>query len=697
MKRIISALLVIVMLAAMITVPTVTASAWSAPSSYTNTTQLYNTDLPTRYAVKGTPTIDGDKSEWANAYTYRVDRSQNALLGGSTPLGTMADVYMMWDENYLYILEERFYETIIRTEADVTDKTIYYNFGKQGSAHYVVLPSDYTDDTTTTNNGGTAMIYTVPGLVSAENKTLDSYINGRIKWFTNNTQSTSQAVITPGTVSGQTYTAFGADDQATWTGATSKTTLTETGYFMETAIPWNFLDQRCSEAFTPAANTIIGIGLNVSRGGTNANIIGNMKDENGFQQLKLIEVGEGKTYETNPTVKPVIADISWYDKSQTEFTITTAEQLLGLCELTHLHNDYAQWYKNNSKIGTADYKVVTRGKTFKLGNDITLNVGTTFNADGTYTGNAPMNGWSGIGGLSGGTFDGCGYTVYGLYGPYGLPVGSKADDFGFVGRLSVGSTIKNLSLKNGYLKAGNTSENIGSFAGIISGSDGDGTAIVMSNLYSNLTIVGSTSAEKTGGIAGTAYTGGSGHTYYVEDVVYEGVVTGNAPGWFASRSWTGTSFKATIKDCTSNSTLPMFANNPKDITDLSNPTAYIQKTEIVDGTFAVRILGLIDEEELALDNVGMKVTVVATYGDGETEERTYSNSMTTTTVYKSVNAAGVDVAISELHYDYAYGVVIEKLPAAAGDKVVITVQLTQNGADYGNPYTATYEQPAAEQ
>ncbi len=720
MKRIISALLTVAMLVTMLVVPTMTVSA----ATYSHTSDLYSNTLPTRYAVKGTPTIDGDKSEWTKAYTYRVDRSQNALLGGAAPMGTMADVYMMWDENYLYILEERFNETIIANST-------YYNFSNQGTAHYVVLPSDYTDDGVATNNGGTAMIYTIPAQSLLGSTTVgatgDSTINGRIKWYKDASLGTAQAVIVKGD---QNYSVFAGDDATSWEGATSKTSLTETGYIMETRVPWNFLDQRCDEAFTPAADTVIGIGWNGGRK-TNASFL-HTSDTAGFQKLQLLGAGV-----ENPTVKPIVPDLSWYDVSKSEFTITTAEQLLGLAELTNLHGNYAVWFKNNPKFGTDNPATLTAGKTFKLGANIDLNPGTTFNSDGTYTG-TPLNGWGTIGRFAG-TFDGQGYTISGIYVAKGLTNGSHTDELGFIGRMIPNGTIKNVKFTNGLL-IGDGKDDIAGVVGVLhgNGKPNAGT-LTISNVYSDMIVKGTKNSGFVGGIAGSAYTGNSytvgspnTATIVIEDCVFAGVISssGTTPtlGAISSRlAWnsnytvtkndkingvdadgdeatkggnnitnnTGTEIvlgstyhaarmNATISNCydLSGSTLKTYGSTGGGTVTDNSDAAYIQETAVNEGKFDVRILGLIDEAELGLDGVGMKVTV--TYTNGATTPATVTTFETkvlegVTQVYKTVSANGTPVEVSTLEgdYEYAYGAVLTNIPGAETDTVKIDVVLTR--------------------
>ncbi len=123
-------------------------------------------------------------------------------------------------------------------------------------------------------------------------------------------------------------------------------------------------------------------------------------------------------------------DTSWYDKNREEFVITTVAQLYGMTTLSK----------------TEDFA----GKTIKLGADITINNGNA--ADwGT---NAPNYSWTPIG-YSGintghkkfaGTFDGQMHTISGIY------IDKKADRLGLFGETAETCMIRNLILKNSYIK-----------------------------------------------------------------------------------------------------------------------------------------------------------------------------------------------------------------------------------------------------
>ena len=156
---------------------------------------------------------------------------------------------------------------------------------------------------------------------------------------------------------------------------------------------------------------------------------------------------------TNCDDNNITPDISWYNASQTEFTITTAEQLAGLAKLVNDGNSF-------------------ENKTITLGANIMLNDTTNWR-DWHY--NRPENEWVPIGYAdyvigSGssvrnaffGTFDGNGYNVSGMY------VGNEifAGFFGVVGSAEgKGGTIKNLRIKASYVASDFPYGGIGGLAG----------------------------------------------------------------------------------------------------------------------------------------------------------------------------------------------------------------------------------------
>jgi len=179
------------------------------------------------------------------------------------------------------------------------------------------------------------------------------------------------------------------------------------------------------------------------------------------------------------------ANTTWYNASETEFTITTSEQLAGLAELV------------NS--GTS-----MDGKTIKLGNDIVLNE--TADWENWATSNEGLNQWTPIGtdysNCFRGTFDGDGYAVSGVY------TNTSSNYQGLFG-YSTG-TIKNLGVVASYIKGGSYS-----YVGGLVGYNYGGT---ISNSYA------------TGNVEGTAPVGGLVGQNYYNATISNSYATGNVKG-----------------------------------------------------------------------------------------------------------------------------------------------------------------------
>ena len=147
--------------------------------------------------------------------------------------------------------------------------------------------------------------------------------------------------------------------------------------------------------------------------------------------LSLIPVTTNiKAGEITPTIwDGTTADISWYNSTDTEFTLTTAEQLAGLGEIIHSKADFF-----------AD-------KTIKLGADIWLNDTSDYDS---WSVTAPNNKWIPIGDINGnatqkgyfsGTLDGQGHIIYGLY---------ATERGSALFRATNGATLQNLGLMQSY-------------------------------------------------------------------------------------------------------------------------------------------------------------------------------------------------------------------------------------------------------
>jgi len=126
-------------------------------------------------------------------------------------------------------------------------------------------------------------------------------------------------------------------------------------------------------------------------------------------------------------------NIAWYsnDTTITEFTISTAKELIEFAELAKCKNGFSS-------------------KTIKLGANIILNDTTNWKE---WKNNPPANEWKPIEKFKG-TFDGKGYVIGGVY------INSYDNEQGLFG--SVNGTIKNLGVVTSYVKG---KDNIGGLAG----------------------------------------------------------------------------------------------------------------------------------------------------------------------------------------------------------------------------------------
>lgn len=124
------------------------------------------------------------------------------------------------------------------------------------------------------------------------------------------------------------------------------------------------------------------------------------------------------------------ADISWYNETDSEFTLNTPCQLAGLSKLVNEENDS---FAN---------------KTIYLGADIEFYTNSDA-AEWSKGKNIPKQSWQPIGILYEtpfkGIFDGCGYTISGVYS---LENENIAGLFGCIGS---NSEVKNLTLNNSYI------------------------------------------------------------------------------------------------------------------------------------------------------------------------------------------------------------------------------------------------------
>ena len=171
------------------------------------------------------------------------------------------------------------------------------------------------------------------------------------------------------------------------------------------------------------------------------------------------------------------ADTSWYNETSTEFEISTAEQLAGLAKLVNNGNDFSY-------------------QTVQLTADIVLNNTSEWE---NWENSAPANTWTPIGNglnLFGGTFDGQGHTVSGIY------INSENNYQGLFGYNE--GTIKNIGVTESYIKG---EYSVGGVCGLNNTLRG-----TISNCYNTGTIrgnleVGGVCGWKTGTISNCYNTG----------------------------------------------------------------------------------------------------------------------------------------------------------------------------------------------
>jgi len=197
------------------------------------------------------------------------------------------------------------------------------------------------------------------------------------------------------------------------------------------------------------------------------------------------------------------ADVSWYNQSESEFTITTAEQLAGLAQLVNGGNNM-------------------NGKIITLDNNIALN--NTINLQ-DWADNVPSNSWTAIGTQTtgrqfGGTFDGAGFVVSGIYiNSRGLSSNGAHGLFGVVGE---SGTVKNICVTASHI-AGN---------GVTGGLAGQNLGTIMSSCVTeNVTLA----SNDIGGLVGWNF-GTFANSCATVNVLGNGFYHGGLVG----QNWNGT-------------------------------------------------------------------------------------------------------------------------------------------------------------
>ena len=180
-----------------------------------------------------------------------------------------------------------------------------------------------------------------------------------------------------------------------------------------------------------------------------------------------------------PSVYSGTPDTSWYTGDQTEYVLTTADQLAGIPIL-----------RDESK-----GEITFEGVTIKLGRDMVLNEGTLEEIMLRDAGNYA---WKRLNSayLFKGTFDGQGHTIYGLY--MTLANHGVAGMFGGVGGNAV---IKDFTLENACIRG--TTEDKDTMGTLVSRVSGDGSNVTISGVTVNAALVENNgSMDYVGGLIG---------------------------------------------------------------------------------------------------------------------------------------------------------------------------------------------------
>ena len=218
------------------------------------------------------------------------------------------------------------------------------------------------------------------------------------------------------------------------------------------------------------------------------------------------------TLDPNASVYSGTPDTSWYTGNKTEYTLTSADQLVGFQMLRVENNSF-------------------EGVTVKLGCDVIFNPGTAeeikANGSNSYV-------WKDLHSdyFFRGTFDGQGHTVSGIY--MQLTTAGYSSMFGSAAGKA---TFKDLNLINAYFGAPNTTEGKAVMAGLISKITEDGSEVTVSNVNVILTL--QESGKKFNTAAGLVGTVGGAATLKIENCTVDGeiAITGHhAAGLIANIS-----------------------------------------------------------------------------------------------------------------------------------------------------------------
>ncbi len=436
MKKIIAISLTIAMLFAL-AVPAFAAWGWI---SDVNNTSNFITSEDKELPVSAGRLPDGEKvalggaeasDAWQYAYPYTLNKK---LTPGRYSNAADIDVYIMYDANALYIREVR-----RNTLKPHVDGDMAANSADQDSAVYTVLLPNIVMGTTKDDKtpvGAQVKVFPtylenatrgVPSVIEA-NKISYAYLTdadgNKIQGNTGDLKGSSQML--------------GAES---YTRALTEEGGTVTSYEIETKILWN---QMGVSGFTPEENTVVGFMHYINVEGTpnyktihSTDPYNSHNEWDNFMAMTLRGV--------NADASSYKIDMSWYNGTDTEFTLTTAGQLMGLSYLV------------GTQKSVDEAKAVTAGKTFKLGADIDLNPAWT-----TDSKTPPLYYWMPIG-IFAGTLDGQGHEISNMIcNPVwniqamtgnGAQYSNWQRDMGFIAHAMGNVTVKDLAITDSEVKS----------------------------------------------------------------------------------------------------------------------------------------------------------------------------------------------------------------------------------------------------
>ena len=367
MKKLIAISLAVVMLVAL-AVPAV-AHVWHDSFRDTNDKNTANLIAPDNEEVPlnagklpngASVTIGTNDEDWKYAYPYTLSKAYYAW-GQTASVNVDADLYFMYDGTNLYVREVHY--------DDIEDIS-----QPNGLAYrFIVSGVEMVENTKTAV--GAEVLFSAGSLVDANATSTATAVSAtattlQYAWSTNDSNSVG------------TYKA-----QPAFTDPVSSVYYKDENenFVLETVIPWTGLGLTAC----PAEGTLLGFKLRILG---KYNVISNLGNDTGktyhnewdwFAPMYLCGVDDTASSQSIRTS----FDTAWYNDSSTEFELKSAKQLRGLAYLV------------NTQTSAEAAKAITDGKTFKLGADIDLNLGSN-----------PMIQWVPIG-IFAGKFDGQGHKI----------------------------------------------------------------------------------------------------------------------------------------------------------------------------------------------------------------------------------------------------------------------------------------------